>query len=59
MAEKEHIQVSFHIELDIEDDGRVIADIPEYPGAIAYGQTEYEAIKSACEIACDIIADSY
>ena len=33
------------IEIEQEDDGRWIAEIPELPGVLAYGQTRQEAIE--------------
>ena len=35
--------MNFKIEFEIEDDGRWIAEIPEIPGALAYGATREEA----------------
>jgi len=35
--------MNFHVEFDREDDSRWIADIPELPGAMAYGSTQEEA----------------
>ena len=35
--------VRFNIKIDRETDGRYIAEIPEIPGALAYGATEEEA----------------
>ena len=33
----------FQFEIEREDDGRWIAEIPEVPGAMAYGDTEEDA----------------
>lgn len=41
----------FEVELDPEVDGRWIADIPEFPGALAYGDTPEEATAKAKAIA--------
>jgi predicted RNase H-like HicB family nuclease len=35
--------MTFHIEFDLEDDGRWIAEIPELPGVMAYGASQEEA----------------
>jgi predicted RNase H-like HicB family nuclease len=35
--------LNFNIEFELEDDGRWIAEIPEIPGALAYGATREEA----------------
>jgi predicted RNase H-like HicB family nuclease len=37
----------FNIETERETDGRWIAEIPEIPGAMAYGKTEDEAKANA------------
>lgn len=39
------------IELDGETDGRWIADIPQLPGVICYGDTREDAIRNA-QIQC-------
>ena len=38
--------VTFKIEIDREDDGRWIADIPELPGVMCYGTTKEEAVSA-------------
>lgn len=45
------------IELEHEDDGRWIAEIPELPGVMRYGQTKDEAINNAERLANEVIAD--
>ena len=45
------------IEFDIEDDGRVIAEIPELPGVMAYGKTETEAALKVQALAYRVLAD--
>ena len=35
------------IELDIEEDGHIIAKVLELPGVLVYGQNEQEAIAKA------------
>jgi predicted RNase H-like HicB family nuclease len=47
----------FVIETEIESDGRWIAEIPQVPGAIAYGATREEAVNKAYAIALRSIAD--
>jgi predicted RNase H-like HicB family nuclease len=49
--------MTLKVEIDREDDGRWIADIPGVPGAMAYGSTRNEAIKLACALALRILAD--
>ena len=45
------------IEFEREDDGRWIAEVPEMPGALAYGATEQEAAARAEALALRILAD--
>lgn len=47
----------FRFEIDRETDGRWIAEIPEVPGAMAYGATEEEAKHKAYALALYAIAD--
>lgn len=45
------------IELDIEEDGRIIAEVLELPGVLVYGQNEKEAIAKAQALALRVLAD--
>jgi predicted RNase H-like HicB family nuclease len=45
------------IELELEQDGRWLASVPELPGVMAYGATEEEAIRKAKAVALQILAD--
>ena len=47
----------FKIEIERETDGRWIAEIPEVPGALAYGLSQGEAIAKAYAIALRSVAD--
>lgn len=47
----------FVIETELEIDGRWIAEIPQVPGALAYGTTKEEAINKAYAIALRSVAD--
>lgn len=47
----------FQFEIEREDDGRWIAEIPEVPGALAYGDTLEEARAKAYALALYAIAD--
>jgi predicted RNase H-like HicB family nuclease len=47
----------FIVETELETDGRWIAEIPQVPGALAYGTTKEEAIKKAYAIALRSVAD--
>ena len=45
------------IEVDREDDGRWIAEIPELPGVMVYGSTRDAAISKAKALALRVLAD--
>ena len=45
------------IEIEREDDGRWIAEIPELPGVMAYGESRDEAISKAEALALRVLAD--
>lgn len=45
------------IEIEREDDGRWIAEVPDIPGVMAYGTTRQEAIAKAEALALRAIAD--
>jgi predicted RNase H-like HicB family nuclease len=47
----------FQFEIERETDGRWIAEIPEVPGALAYGATVEEAKAKAYALALYAIAD--
>lgn len=47
----------FIIETELETDGRWIAEIPQVPGALAYGNTKEEAVNKAYAIALRSVAD--
>jgi predicted RNase H-like HicB family nuclease len=45
------------IEMEREDDGRWIAEVPELPGVMVYGETREEVIKRVEALALRVIAD--
>ncbi len=45
------------IEIDREEDGRWIAEVPDLPGVVVYGQTREEAISKVEALALRVIAD--
>ena len=45
------------IDLEIEEDGRWIAEALELPGVMCYGQSREEAIANAERLAIEVIAD--
>ena len=47
----------FTVEVEVEVDGRWIAEVPELAGALAYGATRAEAIAAVKALALRILAD--
>jgi predicted RNase H-like HicB family nuclease len=47
----------FTIEVEQEDDGRWLTEIPALPGVLTYGQTREEAIAHAQVLALRVFAD--
>ena len=45
------------IEIEREKDGRWIAEVPNLPGVMAYGQTRKQAIAKVESLALRVIAD--
>jgi len=45
------------IETEQEEDGRWIAEIPDIPGAMVYGQTREEAVARVKALALRVMAD--
>jgi predicted RNase H-like HicB family nuclease len=45
------------IEIEQEDDGRWLAEVPAIPGVLAYGQTRAEAIERVQALALRALAD--
>lgn len=47
----------FKIEIEQEEDGRWLADVPDLPGVMAYGQTRQEAIEKVQALSLRVLAD--
>jgi predicted RNase H-like HicB family nuclease len=45
------------VEIDREEDGRMLASVPDLPGVMAYGSTEEEAVRKVKSIALQVLAD--
>ena len=45
------------VEIERESDGRWLGEVPEFPGAMAYGATETEARANAIALAFCIIGE--
>ena len=46
-----------NIEIEREEDGRWIAEIPDLPGVMTYGQSREEAISKVKALALRVLAD--
>jgi predicted RNase H-like HicB family nuclease len=49
--------MSLQIEIDREDDGRWIGEVPDLPGVMAYGATRAEAIDRVKALTLRVLAD--
>lgn len=49
--------VKFRVELEKETDGRWIAEIPQLPGVLAYGDTRAQACARVQALALRVVAD--
>jgi predicted RNase H-like HicB family nuclease len=49
--------VTFTIELECEDDGRWIAEVPTLPGVLCYGKDRDEAVAGVQALALRVIAE--
>jgi predicted RNase H-like HicB family nuclease len=47
----------FTIEVEQEEDGRWLAEVPELPGVLTYGQTRQEAIDRVQALSLRVLAD--
>jgi predicted RNase H-like HicB family nuclease len=45
------------VEIEQEEDGRWIAEIPDLPGVLTYGRTPEESIRPARALALRVLAD--
>ena len=48
---------SLRIEIEQEDDGRWIAEVPDLPGVMVYGATREEAIAKVRALALRVVAE--
>jgi predicted RNase H-like HicB family nuclease len=49
--------MSMRIEVEPEEDGRWLAEVPELPGVLAYGSTRQEAIDKVQALSLRVLAD--
>lgn len=49
--------MNFKIELEREDDGRWVAEVPDLPGVMTYGKTRDDVIARVQALALRVLAD--
>jgi predicted RNase H-like HicB family nuclease len=49
--------VRFRVDIEREDDGRWLAEVPELPGVLAYGTSASEAQAKVQALALRVVAD--
>jgi predicted RNase H-like HicB family nuclease len=49
--------VKFRVEIEREEDGRWLAEVPELPGVLAYGNSAAEAQAKVQALALRVVAD--
>jgi len=49
--------MDFRVELEREDDGRWVAEVPDLPGVLTYGGTREEAVARVQALALRVIAE--
>ncbi|MDM3848351.1 MAG: type II toxin-antitoxin system HicB family antitoxin [Aphanizomenon gracile PMC638.10] len=49
--------MNLKIEIEQEEDGRFIADVIDFPGVLAYGNTRQEAVAKVQALALRVLAD--
>jgi len=49
--------VKFRVDIEREDDGRWLAEVPELPGVLAYGTSASEAQAKVQALALRVVAD--
>lgn len=57
MADVEQLEARYQIELEQEEDGRWIAEVPDLPGVLVYGDSEEEAVSRAQALGFRVLAD--
>jgi len=49
--------MSYHVEIEQEEDGRFLAEVVDLPGVMAYGSSADEALAHAQALALRVLAD--
>jgi predicted RNase H-like HicB family nuclease len=51
------LQIDMRIEVEREEDGRWLTEVPELPGVMAYGASREEALERVKALALRVLAD--
>ena len=51
------LSMKYAVELEPEEDGRWIAEVPDLPGVMVYGTTREEALRAVEALALRVLAD--
>lgn len=57
LNQKEYLKMSISVDTEPEEDGRWLAEVKEFPGVLAYGNTRQEAVERAQVLCLRVIAD--
>ena len=49
--------MNYRVEIEIEDDGRFLAEVPDLPGVMAYGNSAEDALAHVQALALRVLAD--
>jgi len=47
----------YEVELELEEDGRWIAEVPSLPGVLTYGETRDDALRRAQALSLRVLAE--
>ena len=51
------MKMSYHVEIEQEEDGRFLAEVVDLPGVMAYGETAEVALAHVQALALRVLAD--
>lgn len=51
--------VNYRVEIELEDDGRFLAEVMDLPGVMAYGTSADDALARVQTLALRVLADRY
>tara|TARA_Y100000588_G_scaffold104286_1_gene113729 strand:+ start:1667 stop:1891 length:225 start_codon:yes stop_codon:yes gene_type:complete len=54
---RQSVGMSYHVEIECEDDGRWLGEIADLPGVMAYGESREQALAKTKALALRVLAD--